>query len=128
MSKHNLEQPIGVYYDATPRWCEPDLIKPLREVQEWRDAGKGYFVDHGKKFKLLPEFTPGPDDGKSSRGETPASITVREMLVNALGDIEPRALPVIMAKAKIAVWPEIGDHLAIRVGIKASPAMRFRAG
>ena len=46
---------------------------------------------------------------------TPASITNREMELNALSRLEPQNPAVRAARRKIQIWPHIGDDKAVRV-------------
>jgi hypothetical protein len=51
-----LENPaVPVFYSAQNIQTEkPMLVIDRERARNWRDQGKGYFVDHGKALRLLP--------------------------------------------------------------------------
>lgn len=96
---------------------------PRARAREWRSAGRGQFVDHGRGFRLFaerpaPRFWTPPD--RPGSFERSCTISLREMLANAgittndAGDVESVALPyvVLYAQEKIRQYPHVSDDFA----------------
>lgn len=74
-------------------------------------AGELRYLDQFKT-QALESSVKAPD-------HSPAHITARESVLNAMAVLEPRHPAVLAAKRKVKMWPMVGDHLAVRVGVKA---------
>ena len=113
MLKKRFDPVIGAYHANTASGSKPDFFMRKSGAHKLKKAGKGWFVECGQIFRMAPDTM--VDEHIKSAGETPASITMREVELNGLGIIEPLSPAVRRVRAKIKIWPWVGDQKAIRV-------------
>jgi hypothetical protein len=115
--KTHAEVPV-FHLDSDCQVDAPSHFVPRSEARIMKRRGDGWFIDHGKAFRLL-ERAPEVEitDPRRVLGsiESAATITVAEMRAN-VGDVDesvrnPRET-VRRAQAKIKLYPFIFDRLA----------------
>jgi hypothetical protein len=115
--KTKAEVPV-FYLDDDCQSVAPCKLVSRTEARTMKHGGVGWFIDHGKAFRLLeraPEDTVLDPRRVLGSIESAATITVAEMRAN-VGDVDesvrnPRET-VRRAQAKIKLYPFIFDRRA----------------
>lgn len=113
-------QTVEVFYQGQPIDGQADYSIPFEKACAWAKCGRGQFMDRRRKMRdtwaaksVHPDVV---DQMLSSSGKDNASISANESFLNGMSGLEPNRPDVRQARAKVKLWPLVGDTKAVRVG------------